>query len=45
MRVRYAWADNPVCNLIGGSGLPASPFEAAIPCGDWLADIESFLQP
>ncbi len=24
--VRYAWADNPVCNLFNGAGLPASPF-------------------
>ncbi len=24
--VRYAWADNPVCNLVGGTGLPAEPF-------------------
>jgi sialate O-acetylesterase len=24
--VRYAWAANPVCNLINGAGLPASPF-------------------
>ncbi|MEI6034769.1 MAG: sialate O-acetylesterase [Verrucomicrobiae bacterium] len=24
--VRYAWADNPTCNLTSGSGLPASPF-------------------
>jgi sialate O-acetylesterase len=24
--VRYAWADNPECNLINKSGLPASPF-------------------
>ncbi len=24
--VRYAWADNPVCNLYNASGLPASPF-------------------
>ncbi len=24
--VRYAWADNPDCNLINGAGLPASPF-------------------
>lgn len=24
--VRYAWANNPVCNLINGTGLPASPF-------------------
>ncbi len=26
MAVRYAWADNPVCNLYNGAGLPASPF-------------------
>jgi sialate O-acetylesterase len=25
--VRYAWANNPVCNLVDGSGLPASPFK------------------
>jgi len=24
--VRYAWADNPVCNLFNTTGLPASPF-------------------
>ena len=24
--VRYAWANNPPCNLTNGSGLPASPF-------------------
>lgn len=24
--VRYAWADNPMCNLVNGAGLPASPF-------------------
>lgn len=24
--VRYAWADNPDCNLYNGAGLPASPF-------------------
>jgi sialate O-acetylesterase len=24
--VRYAWADDPVCNLINHAGLPASPF-------------------
>ncbi len=24
--VRYAWADNPTCNLFNGRGLPASPF-------------------
>ncbi|MBU4211481.1 MAG: hypothetical protein KKD33_02740 [Verrucomicrobia bacterium] len=24
--VRYAWADNPICNLYNRDGLPASPF-------------------
>ena len=24
--VRYAWAGNPLCNLVNGTGLPASPF-------------------
>jgi len=24
--VRYAWGDNPTCNLYNGAGLPASPF-------------------
>lgn len=24
--VRYAWGDNPTCNLINGAGLPAGPF-------------------
>jgi len=24
--VRYAWADNPTCNLWNGAGFPASPF-------------------
>jgi len=26
--VRYAWADNPVCNLYNAAGLPASPFRS-----------------
>lgn len=26
--VRYGWANNPVCNLVNGAGLPASPFRA-----------------
>ncbi|MDE7127541.1 MAG: sialate O-acetylesterase [Bacteroidales bacterium] len=26
LAVRYAWADNPECNLVNASGLPASPF-------------------
>lgn len=29
--VRYAWADNPVCNLYNAAGLPASPFRT----DDW----------
>jgi sialate O-acetylesterase len=29
--VRYAWADNPVCNLYNDVGLPASPFRT----DDW----------
>ncbi|MCF0176528.1 MAG: 9-O-acetylesterase [Bacteroidales bacterium] len=28
--VRYAWADNPICNLYNGEGLPASPFRTDI---------------
>jgi len=30
MAVRYAWADNPVCNLFNKAGLPASPFRTDI---------------
>ena len=26
--VRYAWADNPACNLFSSSGLPATPFRS-----------------
>jgi sialate O-acetylesterase len=26
--VRYAWADDPSCNLVNGDGLPAAPFRA-----------------
>src|SRR5208282_2861671 len=26
MGVRYAWADDPLCNLYNGAGLPAAPF-------------------
>ena len=29
--VRYAWGNNPVCNLYNGAGLPASPFRT----DDW----------
>ena len=31
MAVRYAWGDNPSCNLVNGAGLPASPFRT----DDW----------
>jgi sialate O-acetylesterase len=30
-RVRYCWGDSPVCTLSDASGLPAGPFEIAIP--------------
>ena len=30
-RVRYCWADSPVCTLFDGAGLPAGPFELPIP--------------
>jgi sialate O-acetylesterase len=29
-RVRFCWADSPLCNLYDGDGLPAGPFEIAI---------------
>lgn len=29
---RYAWANNPDCNLVNGAGLPASPFRT----DDWF---------
>ena len=29
--VRYAWADNPVCNLYNSAGLPAVPFRSDMP--------------
>ncbi|MBR1927308.1 MAG: 9-O-acetylesterase [Bacteroidales bacterium] len=32
--VRYGWANNPVCNLYNGAGLPASPFRT----DSWRAD-------
>ncbi len=28
--VRYAWADDPLCNLYNGAGLPAAPFRAEV---------------
>jgi sialate O-acetylesterase len=28
--VDYGWADNPVANLVNGSGLPASPFRVSV---------------
>jgi sialate O-acetylesterase len=32
--VRYAWADNPDCNLVNGAGLPAVPFQSGVGSGD-----------
>jgi sialate O-acetylesterase len=29
-RVRHCWADAPICNLYGKSGLPVASFEAKI---------------
>ena len=29
-KVRYCWADSPICTLFDGSGLPAGPFELPI---------------
>lgn len=29
LRVRYGWADDPVCNLYNQDGLPASPFQSS----------------
>ncbi len=31
MAVRYAWADDPACNLVNQAGLPASPFRSDQP--------------
>lgn len=36
--VRYAWANNPVCNLQSGAGLPASPFRT----DDWAPSRSRF---
>lgn len=30
VKVRFAWADSPIINLYGATGLPATPFEMAI---------------
>jgi sialate O-acetylesterase len=29
-RVRYCWADSPVCTLFDAGGLPAGPFELRV---------------
>ena len=34
--VRYAWADNPTCNLYNKAGLPASPFRTDCESGGCL---------
>jgi len=30
VKVRFCWADSPVCNLYNGAGLPATPFEMTV---------------
>lgn len=30
-KIRYAWADSPIINLFGATGLPATPFELPLP--------------
>ena len=30
VKVRFAWDDYPVCNLVNGEGLPCGPFELAL---------------
>lgn len=32
-KVRYGWANHPVCNLFNREGLPAGPFELQLPTG------------
>ena len=39
--VRYAWAENPKCNLFNGEGLPASPFRT----DDWPIGTSGILVP
>jgi sialate O-acetylesterase len=29
-RVRFCWADAPLCNLFDSEGLPVGPFELAV---------------
>lgn len=36
--VRYAWANNPVCNLYNGVGLPAGPFRT----DDWPSSVKRY---
>ena len=33
-RVRHAWDDYPVCNLVNGDALPCGPFELDIAGGN-----------
>jgi sialate O-acetylesterase len=40
--VRYAWADNPICNLYNAEEIPASPFRT----DDWpLMSLNNLHQP
>ena len=33
-RIRYLWADSPICTLFDSSGVPPGPFELKLPSGD-----------
>jgi sialate O-acetylesterase len=41
MAVRYAWADNPICNLYNREDLPASPFRTDV----WTGITEKTVSP
>ncbi len=33
-RIRYLWADSPICTLFDSSGVPPGPFELRLPSGE-----------
>ena len=40
LAIRYAWEDDPACNLFNGAGLPASPFRT----DDWPSPADAAVQ-
>jgi sialate O-acetylesterase len=44
-RVRYCWADSPVCTLFDGNGLPAGPFQIGIGEFEGESDVGSVSPP